>query len=162
MRYSKQFLRRFILCSECLSKNIEFGDDLSCHMGYAHKIYIVCRDCSYKESTYTLKQSQKVSKSQGRRKFGINIRTIVAFCEIEKGLEGIQNVTRYLNMFNICDPSFQAINEELLRVYGYVASKSMAKAVIEVSAKAHDEPLIFTDVGLVNCELLVHGSWQKL
>ena len=65
-------------------------------------------------------------------------------------------------MFSICDPSFQAINEELLRVYGYVASKSMAKAVIEVSAKEHDEPLIFTDVGLVNCELLVHGSWQKL
>ena len=46
----KQFLCRFIVCSEC-------------RMGYAHKIYIVCRDCSYKESTYTSKQSQKVSKS---------------------------------------------------------------------------------------------------
>ena len=61
-------------------------------------------------------------------------------------------------MFSIFDLSFQAINEELLRGYGHVASKSMAKAVIEVIAKVHDEPLIFTEVGLVNCELLVHGS----
>ena len=100
--------------SECLSKNIEFGDNLSCQTGYAHNIYIVCRDCSYKESTYTSKQSQKVSKSQGRRKFDINIRTVVAFREIGKGLEGIQNVTRCLNMFSIGDPSYQAINEELV------------------------------------------------
>ena len=34
-------------------------------MGYAHKIYIVCRDCNYKEYTYTSKKSQKVSKGQG-------------------------------------------------------------------------------------------------
>ena len=53
----KQFSCRLIACSECLSRNIEFGDDLSCRMGYAHKICIVCRDCSYKESTYTSKQS---------------------------------------------------------------------------------------------------------
>ena len=84
----KQFSCRFIACSECLSRNIEFGDDLSCRMGYAHKICIVCRDCSYKESTYTSKQSQKISKSQGRRKFDINIRTVVAFRGIGKGLEG--------------------------------------------------------------------------
>ena len=88
----KQFLCRFIVCSECLSKNVEFGDDLSCCMGYAHKIYIVCGDCSYKESTYTSKESQKVPKSQARRKFDINIRAVVEFREIGKGLEGIQNV----------------------------------------------------------------------
>ena len=34
----KQLLCRFIVCSQCLSKNIEFRNDLSCHMGYAHKI----------------------------------------------------------------------------------------------------------------------------
>lgn len=47
-----QLFCRFIVCSDCLLKNIEFGDDLSCRMDYAQKIYIVCRDCSYKESTY--------------------------------------------------------------------------------------------------------------
>ena len=45
-------------------------------MGYAHKIYIVCRDCSYNESTYTSKESQKVSKSQGHRTFDFNIRNM--------------------------------------------------------------------------------------
>ena len=45
----KKFLCRFIVCSESLPKNIEFGDDLSCRMGYARKIYIGCRDCSYNE-----------------------------------------------------------------------------------------------------------------
>ena len=70
-----QFLRRCILCSECLPKNIEFGDDLSCRMGYAHKIYIVCRDCSYKESTYASIQSQKLSKSQEHKNFEIKIKS---------------------------------------------------------------------------------------
>ena len=37
----------------------------------------------------------------------------------------------------------------------------MAKAAIEVCAKAHDAPLILTDAGLVNCEVSVDGSWQK-
>ena len=37
----------------------------------------------------------------------------------------------------------------------------MTKAVIEVSAKTHDVPLILTDAGLVNCEVSVDGSWQK-
>ena len=59
----KQFLCRFIVCSKSLSKNIEFGDDLSCRMGYAHKIYNFCGDCSYKEYTFTSKKSQKVSKN---------------------------------------------------------------------------------------------------
>ena len=122
--------------SECLSKNTEFGDDLSCQTGYAHKIYIVCRDYSYKESTYTSKQSQKLSKSQGRRTFDINIRTVVAFGEIGKELQGIQNVTCCLIMFSIGGPSYQAINEELVSAYKYVANESMRKATIKVSAKA--------------------------
>ena len=146
---------------ECLSKNIEFGDDLSCRMGYAHKIYIVCRDCSYKESTCTSKQSQKVSKSQVRRKVDINIRIVGAFCEIGKGLEGIQNVTRCLNMLSVGDPRYQAITEELLSAYEYAANKSTTKAAIEVSAKAHDVLLILTDAGLVNCEVSFDCSWQK-
>ena len=37
----------------------------------------------------------------------------------------------------------------------------MAKAAIEVSAKAHDVPLILTDAGLVNCEVTVDSSWQQ-
>ena len=89
-----------------------------------------------------------MSKSQGRRKFDINIRTVVAFRKIGKGL-------------SIGDPNYHAINEELLSAYEYVANKSMAKTAIEVSAKAHDVPLILTDAGLVNCEVLVDGSWQK-
>ena len=67
----KQFLCRFVVCSEYLSKNLEFGDNLSCRMGYAHKIYIICRGCSYKEYTYKSKQSQKVSESQVLRKCDI-------------------------------------------------------------------------------------------
>ena len=80
---------------------------------------------------------------------------------IGKGLQGIQKVTRCLNMFSIGGSSYHAINEELFSAYEYVANKSMEKAAIEVSAKAHDVPLILTDAGLVNCEGSVDGSWQK-
>ena len=59
----KQFWCRFVIpCSEYLSKNMEYGDGLSCHMGYAHKIYIVCRDCSYKEHTYITTITKRVKK----------------------------------------------------------------------------------------------------
>ena len=64
----KQFLCRFIVCSECLLKNIEFGDDLSCRMGYAHKIYNVCGDCSYKEYTFTSKKITKRVKKLNMQK----------------------------------------------------------------------------------------------
>ena len=144
LRYSNSFYVDLLDAQNVLSKNIEFGNDLSCRMGYAHNIYIVCRDCSYKKSTYTSKESQKVSKSQGRKKFDINIRTAVVFREIGKRLERIQNI------FSIGDPSYQDFNEELLSAYKYVANKSMKKAAVEVSAKAHDILLILTDAGLVN------------
>ena len=80
----------------------------------------------------------------------INIRAVVAFREIGKGLEGVQNVTCWLNMFSIGDPSYHAINEEFLRASEYVANKSTAKAAIEVSAKAHDLSLILTDATFAN------------
>ena len=77
----KQFWCRFVIaCSEQLSKNIEYGDGLSCHMGYAHKIYIVCGYCSYKEYIYITTITKRV-KTQERRKYDSNIRT-VAFREI--------------------------------------------------------------------------------
>ena len=64
-------------------------------------------------------------------------------------------------MFSIGGSSYHAINEELCRVYEYVANKSVAKAAIEVSAQEHDVPLILPDAGLVICEGSVDGSWQK-
>ena len=106
-------------------------------------------------------QNNHRKSEKERRKFGINIQTIAAFGEIRKGLEEIENITRCLNMFSIGDPSYQAINEELLSTYEYVANKSMTKAAIEGSVKAHYVPLILPDAGLVNCEVLADGSRQK-
>ena len=83
------------------------------------------------------------------------------FREIGKGLEGIQNVTHCLNMFSIGDPNYQALNEELLSAYEYVANKRMTKSAVEVSAKTHDVPLVVTDAGLVKFEVSVDGSWEK-
>ena len=72
----------------------------------------------------------------------------------------MQNITRCLNMFCIGDPSYHATDEELLCVYEDVPNKSMVKAPIKVSAKAHhDVPLNPIDAGLINCEVSVDGSW---
>ena len=91
-----------------------------------------------------------MSKSQRCRWYDINIRAVVTFREIGKGLEGVQNVTCCLNMFSIGDPSYHTINEEFLRACEYVANKSMAKAASEVSANAHDLSLILTDATFAN------------
>ena len=63
-----------------------------------------------------------MSKSQGRRKFDINIRTVVAFRKIGKGL-------------SIGDPSYHAINEELLSAYEYVANKAWQKLRLKLVPK---------------------------
>ena len=102
-----------------------------------------------------------MSKIRRRRKFDINLRTIVAFFETGEELEGIRNGTRYLNMLSAADPSYQVINGEILSACEIVANKSMAKAAIEVSTKAHDVPLILTDACPINCEVSVDGSWQN-
>ena len=61
-------------------------------------------------------------------------------------------------MFCIGDPSYHAIDEELLCAYEGVANKSIVKDEINVSAKAHyDVPLNPTDVGLINCEVSVNS-----
>ena len=143
----KQFLCRFIVCSECLSKNIEL--EMIYHVAWVMLI----------KSTLSV-ETVGIKNPHIHQNNHINCQK-VKDVEIGKGLEGIQHVTRCLNMFSIDDPSYQAINEELLSAYEYVAIKSMAKAAIEVSAKAHDVPLILTDAGLVNCEVSVDGSWQK-
>ena len=62
-------------------------------------------------------------------------------------------------MFSIGDPSYQALNEELLNAYKYIVNKRMTKAAVKVSAKAHDVPLILTDADMVNCEASADGSW---
>ena len=38
------------------------------------------------------------------------IKTVVAFRKVGKELEGIQNVTRCLNIFSVGDPSYHSIN----------------------------------------------------
>ena len=61
-------------------------------------------------------------------------------------------------MFCIGDPSYHAIDEELLCAYEDVANKSIVKDAIKVSAKAHyDVPLNPTDAGLINCEVSVNS-----
>ena len=64
-----------------------------------------------------------------------------------------------MNISSIADPSYQAISEEFLSANEYATNKSMAIVAIEVSAKAHDLPLILTDAGLVNCEVSADKSW---
>ena len=156
----KEFLTSMV-CPECLRQSLEFRDDLSCRMGYAHKLSVLCQNCGYEKTEYSSKQANNNTKNQGRRKFDINIRTVIAFREIGKGLDGIQNTARCLNMYTIEDPSYRAINEELLIAYETAADISMTKAASEVKAKVENVPSVLSDAELASCQVSIDGTWQK-
>ena len=68
----KEFLTSMV-CPECLQQSLEFMDDLSCRMGCAHKLSLLCQNCGYEKTTYSSKQADNNTNNQGRKKFDINI-----------------------------------------------------------------------------------------
>ena len=112
----KEFLMQVACCPDCSSRNVEFVDNLVLRMGYAHKLKFLCCDCAYEHDFYTSKQCNRMYEKQGRNKFECNVRAVVAFREIGKGHEALQNVSRCLNMYSLGEPCYRGINEELLDV----------------------------------------------
>ena len=87
--------------------------------------------------------------------FEINVRAIVAFREIGRGLEAMNSFSRCMNMNSFSDPTYN-INEQLCKSYEIAGNDSMKKAADEVASSS---PTHKSGIPLVCAK--VDGTWQK-
>ena len=127
----KAFVCPLLSCPECNSRNVELSDELYLRMGYAHKLRLNCHDCPYNVDSFTSPECGKSESIQGRRKFEINVRAVVAFREVGKGHESMINISRCLNMYVITETTYAALNQSLYQAYQEAADNSIQLAVRE-------------------------------
>ena len=83
-------------CPEC-SNAITTTVDFSSKKGFAQKVVPSCKDttgCALTYSTYT----STMTKNDERSRYDVNIRSIIAFGEIRRGLNHIETFHRIMNM----------------------------------------------------------------
>ena len=80
-------------CPDC-SSNIENAVDFLSKKGFAQKVIVNCKDCGWSYSTY-LSKSLKTDESS---RYDVNVRSIIAFREIGRGLSHIETFNQIMNM----------------------------------------------------------------
>ena len=129
-------------CPEChnllLLQNIH-----EARMGFANKLMVVCKRCKWESSLYTSSITTKPatgnSGGRGRNYFEANIRASIAFREIGKGHQGMENFTRIMNMKGLSCNAYNKMKEDICNAYSKVASDSMSGAASEVAQTSKDK-----------------------
>ena len=98
-------------CPEC-QQNVKIENMLENRMGYAHNLKLQCTVCTWQSSCYT-SETVKFKKGPGRNFHEINIRAGIAFREIGKGHQSLENFSRIMNMHGIASNAFANIQEEM-------------------------------------------------
>ena len=119
------------ICPIC-QEQIHILDDLSSRMGLAHKLILNCK-CGWRRETFTSNACSILENKQGRKPFEINIRTVLAYREIDRGHESIKNVSWLMNMYSIGHLCYSSINKALTLGYETAAESSMKEAGGEVT-----------------------------
>ena len=113
-------------------------------MNFIHHLYVI---------------SPTANDLRGKRPFSINTRTVVAFCEIGQGYEGLQKFGTLMNMpGSLSKSSYNDINKKLNSEYADSAKESMENAAQEVRDIVN--PNADTN-DVVDSDICIDGSWQK-
>eukprot|EP00112_Aurelia_sp_Birch-Aquarium-sp1_P003132 Seg1349.9 transcript_id=Seg1349.9/GoldUCD/mRNA.D3Y31 product="hypothetical protein" protein_id=Seg1349.9/GoldUCD/D3Y31 len=144
-------------CPECQQK-VKIENMLEKRMGYAHNLKLQCTVCTWQFSYYT-SETVEFKKGRGRSFHEINLRAGVAFREIGKGHQGLENFSRIMNMHGIASNAFSNIQEEMFQAYEKVAKASMARKAAEVRGK--EDVKLDSDPSISLCEVSLEESWQK-
>ena len=143
-------------CPMCLEM-IRLENHLISRMGLACKLKLCCVKCEWEHYLYT--SDEIGTQGPGRMHFDVNVRAAVAFREIGKGHQGLENFTRIMNMHGISFKGYEKINHKVHAAYEKVAINSMAKAAREVYANGKEK--LEEDQSIVLCECSLDGTWQK-
>lgn len=144
-------------CPDCQQK-VKIENMLEKRMGYAHTLKLQCKVCSWQSSHYTSK-TVEFKKGNGRRFHEINLRAGIAFREIGKGHQGLENFSRIMNMHGMASNAFANIQEEMFQAYEKVAEASMARRAAEIREKSDKK--LESDPSIALSQVSLDGSWQK-
>ena len=114
----KETLQRLLLCPECHQPTVNFVNDQKARMGFARKLTI---SFDWERNFYTSKHCTRSNKKQGRNKFEINVRAIIAFWEIGRGMKAIKSFSRCMNINSVSDPTYGNIHEHFCKAYEIAA-----------------------------------------
>ena len=117
--------------------------------GLANCMTLSCSNCEWTYSTYTSRSIEK-PPVPGINAFDINVRSVITFREIGKGITAMQALCGYTNLV----PPMQAVaynnnQKEVAESYRTVANSSMLKAADDLNQTSSNIA--------VSCD----GSWQQ-
>jgi hypothetical protein len=135
-------------CPKCNSRGLTFENDYKKKKGLANYLSLSCSNCKWGHSTYTSKDIPK--PTPGVNAFDVNVRSVVAFREIGKGLSDMKKLCGYMNMVPpMQTTAFYNIQKEVVGSYRSVVEASMQRAAHEIKETSSDIA--------VSCD----GAWQK-
>ena len=125
--------------------------------GLALTFSVKCENCETEEEFCT---SPDVNDSTAKRKTKeINMRGVMAFREIGRGLKAKKTFTSVMNMPpTMAQSSFTSINSKLAEAYCETATESCSNAAQEVRSLLKEN---INDDELVDCHVAIDGTWQK-
>ena len=114
-------------CNIC-SSNVVVTHKLEGKQGFAHNISVECSkvSCTWSKSFWT---SKNVRTPKGRPPFDVNMRSVIAFREIDKGHTGMQKLGGFMNTPSVLTlKSYAGLVTNIQQSYTKVAKDSMFKA----------------------------------
>ena len=152
----KKIVDQIGICPVCQEK-VTIENMFEKGMGYAHNLRSKCTSCSWETACYS-SETIKSNQSKGRSFHEVNLRAGIAFREIGKGHQGMQNFSRVMNMHSIASNAFDNIQEKIFLAYEAIAEKSMAGKAAEIREKSKK---LDSDPSIAICQVSLDGTWQK-
>ena len=112
------------------------------------------KDCTWRHGFYSSPEFVFPGKdARGKKPFEVNVRSVIAFREIDKGNEAIRTFTTMMNMPPpLSHQSYNDINLNLHYIYEKAAKESMLAAVNDLKKKRN----ISIDENLDKSEVISH------
>ena len=138
----------------CESKNISFIINPLKKKGLSSCLEFSCQNCSgWTKEVYTSKKLKNNSK--GKSPFDINVRSVSAMREIDRGYSALEKLCGYLSLSPPMQVNaFNEIQKTILEVCNTVALQSMTDAVDEQQQNKDEQ-------GISDVTVFCDGSCQK-
>ena len=150
------FLIDIVSCNIC-SSNVVVKHKLDLKQGFAHNISIECSkdSCTWSKSFWT---SKKVKTPKGRPPFDVNMRSIIAFREIGKGLTAIKKFGGCMNMPNVLNQTaYAGLVTSIKESYTKVAKACMVNAANQIRVEKQED----VDDRTLDIDISADGAWQR-
>ena len=126
--------------------------------GFANYITVKCLSDTCEWSN-TLCTSKIVKTPKGRPPFDVNLRSVIPFREIGKGLTAMKMYCGFMNMPNTMNKTtYKRLYKNCRDTYVGVASTSMQNAAVE---SRHEELCEFTEDSIADITISTDGVWQR-